>query len=275
MKLAKKTITVPTKSTPFRIYFISCLHKGTRAHDRNSLKRWVKAIRDDPQGYAIVLGDLCECILPSDKRFDITMVHPDLLEHVSLNRTSDIISWQVKQTIEDLSPLKGKIIAVHRGTHEDLIFRHYNRDISPVIAEALEAEYWEWRCFSRIRVRCASSDHSSIVLPMLTFHGSKAGQTDAAVRNMIHRQMEYWDARIIICGHSHRVTPIKEPYMKITTKGPLKHLQLIRVGGSTGSFYRAYGEGTSYAERRDVSPTLLGCLYISYKLQTDDLNIHS
>ncbi|KKM64532.1 hypothetical protein LCGC14_1500470 [marine sediment metagenome] len=90
------------------VYFIGDFHEGAKAQSASSLEQAIEMIRTDPIGWAVVMGDLAECIPVTDKRFALSTIEE--------NKTS--IFQQYISITDKLRPIKKKILYVHTGNHD-------------------------------------------------------------------------------------------------------------------------------------------------------------
>lgn len=106
-----------------KIYVLSDMHLGEANVDMISLKKIIAFIKDTPECYVILLGDILNTALKNSKS-DI------------YSETLSVADTQ-KLAIELLSPIKEKIIAMSPGNHENRIWREVGIDISLWLAEKL------------------------------------------------------------------------------------------------------------------------------------------
>ena len=123
-----KPISVKLKNTEnnLKLYVLSDMHLGDANADIPTLKRIIQFIKDTPECYCILLGDILNTALKTSKS-DI------------YSETMGIMDAQ-KLAIELLSPIKDKIIAMTPGNHENRVWREVGADISLWLAEKLGLE---------------------------------------------------------------------------------------------------------------------------------------
>lgn len=98
-----------------RIIPISDVHIGDKLTNYKILKEVLETIRDTPNVYTILNGDLCNTALKNSK----SDVYSDELSPME----------QINRLIEILEPIKDKILVIGSGNHEDRILKETNIDI--------------------------------------------------------------------------------------------------------------------------------------------------
>ena len=109
-----------------KLYVLSDIHLGDPHIDIPTLKRIINFIKDTPNCYCILLGDILNTALKASKS-DI------------YSETMNVMEAQ-KLALELLSPIQNKIIAMTPGNHENRICREVSVDLSLWLAEKLGIE---------------------------------------------------------------------------------------------------------------------------------------
>lgn len=116
-------VNLPTEENNIKLYVLSDTHLGDPCADIDKVREVINFIKETPNCYCILLGDL--------------------LNTAIVNGKSDIYSetLNVKQAqelaLELLLPIKDKIIAMTPGNHENRVWRSVGVDISLWLAEKL------------------------------------------------------------------------------------------------------------------------------------------
>lgn len=106
-----------------KLYVLSDVHLGSAEADLSALKQIIQFIKDTPECYCILLGDILDTALKNSKT-DI------------YSETMSIANAQ-KLAVELLTPIKDKIIAMTPGNHENRVWREVGVDLSLWLAEKL------------------------------------------------------------------------------------------------------------------------------------------
>ena len=112
-----------TKKNNIKLYVLSDIHIGDSNCDLETVKNIIKFIKDTPDCYCILLGDILNTGIKTSKS-DI------------YSETMTIMDAQ-KLALELLTPIKDKIIAMTPGNHENRVWREVGVDISLWLAEKL------------------------------------------------------------------------------------------------------------------------------------------
>lgn len=106
-----------------KLYFLSDMHLGAAEADIQTLKKIINFIKDTPECYCVLLGDILDTALKTSKT-DI------------YSETMSLADAQ-KLAIELLMPIKDKILAMTPGNHENRVWREVGVDLSLWLAEKL------------------------------------------------------------------------------------------------------------------------------------------
>ena len=235
MKVIKRDLD--TDISKITIIPISDVHIGDKTADLKAFKEVLDRIKNEPNTYTILNGDLCNVALKNSK----SDVYSDDLTPME----------QVIRVLNFLEPIKDKILVLSTGNHEDRITKDTNIDILYLVAKQLHIEQvysntW-WYLY-------LTFGHSSKGRPMLYtitgYHGYGGGSTTGGKANKVKKMSQVVLADIYIMSHVH------EP---INTKGIIftpdyQHKTIIKKEMYyciSNSFVEYEG---SYAEKMGLIP---------------------
>lgn len=109
-----------------KLYVLSDMHLGSAESDLGTLKQIIDFIKNTPECYCILLGDILDTALKNSKT-DI------------YSETMSIADAQ-KLAVELLTPIKDKIIAMTPGNHENRVWKEVGVDLSLWLAEKLDLQ---------------------------------------------------------------------------------------------------------------------------------------
>lgn len=109
-----------------QIYVLSDMHIGDANADLPTLKKIIEHIRNTPNMYVILLGDILNTALKTSKS-DI------------YSETLNVMEAQ-KLALELLLPIKDKILAMTPGNHENRVWKEVGIDLSLWLAEKLSVQ---------------------------------------------------------------------------------------------------------------------------------------
>ena len=111
-----------------RIVGLSDVHYGNPYCSTKHFKKAVQFVADNPDVYCIFVGDLCESTIKTSKG--------EIYKQVGTPQKQR--DWFIE---EALIPLKGKILGMTSGNHENRILNEVGIDISEDIAKAYKVPY--------------------------------------------------------------------------------------------------------------------------------------
>ena len=99
------------KNKNYNVYLMGDIHEGRIGVAHSKLQEAVDMIAADKGSFVALMGDQVEAIVPHDKRFSPAE------QDGKYKRTSE----QCKALAEYLRPIKGKIISILNGNHEEKV----------------------------------------------------------------------------------------------------------------------------------------------------------
>lgn len=270
MIVTSKTIAY-TGDTSFNIYAIGDVHIGSRHFQKRRFLDDVKRIEDDPNGLWVSMGDVCDCIVPSDsKRFRADEIDPEYLPHLAT-----IGTYQRDRFLEYVSPIAGKCIGVVDGNHEESLLKYHHVALTHDIARELGTEYLGNTALIRLmfhRTDDQGQRMRSSCLKLYVTHGHSYGRNTGAPLTRLEQTAANFDADIYLAGHCHKLGVSRAQRISIPEKGTPKLVSRPQVFGLTGCYTTVYEEDTSgYGERAGHCQPDIGMLRVSVRPQTVEL----
>lgn len=184
---------LPKNLTQVRLVILSDLHYGNPYCSEKHFLRTVDWIDKTEDCTVLLNGDLCESAI----RTSVS----DIYRQVG---TPDD---QKKQIVKWLLPIKGKILGMTTGNHEQRIYRESGTDISDYIAEKLEVPYRA----EGMLYKLSFGDNNNYtagkpyVFWIYITHGYGGARTKAAKAIKAER-LSYWQlADVLAMSHDHEV----------------------------------------------------------------------
>lgn len=177
-----------------RIIPISDLHIGDKLTNYKVLKEILQTIKDTPNVYTILNGDLCNTALKNSK----SDVYSDELSPME----------QINKLIEILEPIKDKILVIGSGNHEDRILKETNIDVIRLVAKQLGiedryADNW-WYLFLRFGEK-TQGRRCEMCYQISGYHGSgNGGRKPGGKINRLTEMSQVVVADLYIQGHNHQ-----------------------------------------------------------------------
>lgn len=231
-------------------------HKGSGNHNAFALKKTITTIKDDPQAYCILMGDLGDFIFWIDKRFSANSE-----EKVQISDLRMGAMGQVRKICDDLEPIKNKILLVHTGNHEEKIANMGICDPTREIAERLNIPYGGWSALTQISVTGGNAKSIKYSVTGFTGHGYGGGRKSGSKINKIEDAAMIANADFYAMAHVHGLVASKNLVMQLSVRGELQKRE--RAFMITGSYLETakvgtlnYGEKAFYPECSNGSPCL-------------------
>lgn len=265
MEIIEKRITLEDPSEPLVVVPIGDVHYGNVNVDLKKFKETIEYIKNKPNCYTILMGDMCEAIMMSDKRFDVECIAPELK-----NRLGDLAFAQYENMRDMLMPIKNKILLSIRGNHGDNLRTKFNTDFDAWMAKELNVPMAGYSAFLVIKF-----DREQFHTETLTFfvhHGIMSSRKTGAKVNAIEGLAESFDADVYLNGHSHDLFVTSK--VKLSVAGN-KVKESKRYFAHTGTFLKTYVQDTlCYGEKALYPPLKTGVLKFSIYPRAGNIDIH-
>lgn len=220
---------------------ISDVHIGDKTANIKAFKETLERIKNEPNTYTILNGDLCNIALKTSK----SDVYDDEMTPME----------QVLEIIDYLEPIKDKILVISNGNHEERIIKDTSIDVLWLVAKQLDIEdryspSW-WYLYLTFGTR---NKYRSLTYTITGYHGYGSGITSGGKINKVKKMGQVVIADCYIMSHVH------EP---INTKGIIfipdyQHRTIIKkeLYYCISNSYIEYQD--SYAERIGMIPSNTG-----------------
>ena len=236
MKVIKKELD--SNIDKLTIIPISDVHIGDKTSDLKAFKEVLERIKNEPNTFTILNGDLCNIALKNSK----SDVYSDELTPME----------QVLQIIKFLEPIKDKILVMSNGNHEDRITKDTSIDVLYLVAKQLHLEQVYSPSWWYLYLSFGKDIKGRKVNYTLTgYHGSGSGRKSGGKINRLEEMSQVVIADVYLMGHTHKPIATKgiiyTPYYqsKTLTKQEMYYLM-------SNSFVQYEG---SYAEKMGMIPS--------------------
>jgi len=240
MYRAKKVIQVSSSQTRLRIIPAGDLHYPDQNCDLTAFRKFLKEL-DKPDTYTILMGDLFDSTLPSNKYYDASQ------PFTPLDEAYDYLS-------QLLMPYKDRILACLIGNHEYRLTAAGYGDPIKRLAKDLGVPYLGYSAFFQLIIQWKIKNKYALsnTLSFYLNHGWFAGRKSGSKINNMEDSAATYEADVYIFAHSHNT---------IATKRVVLHYEGARerVFMNSGTFLKTNEWSTSgYAERRGYPPAKVG-----------------
>jgi len=241
-----------------RIYFVGDEHLGTFACDEQKLDETLKTIKETKNCYWVGMGDPCEFINYTDKRFDPII----LSKWLQLKDLQDLAKVQADYFINKYKYISLKCIGLHRGNHDESIRLKYHQDIHNYICVALGIKSLGWSALTNLFFR-SENKSTSYILKLASEHGVGGGYYVGGKLNRAVMKTGEKEADIFASGHVHTKNGTVEIMIGSTNTIDPDPKEIPKAIIITGTYLRTYTKGIiGYGEKKSYRPTALGSPYL-------------
>lgn len=233
------------------------LHEGARDADHDVSDRYIQWVKDTPEAYTVLNGDLMNCAWKDSM--------PELFEDLI---TPDHAYGNLRAR---LLPIKDKILMITRGGHEESIFRKVGVDFMARLAYDLgDVPYMpDGGMFG---IRLSRNNHHVMFWGYCT-HGWGGARTIGAKIKKVEDLAEIANVDMVILSHDHtanihRFNVLDPPRSKIQFKRPMHWNIQRKLLINTGGFVKYAG----YVQRKGYMPHDLGTPRIRLEIKIEDHN---
>ena len=217
---------------------IADVHLGDELCNLKLLKKVLERIKEEPNTYTIINGDLCNMALKNSK----SNVYRDSLSPMQ----------QVIKTTELLEPIKDKILIIATGNHEDRTQKETDIDVTRLIARELGIEERYSNGWWYLYLTFGQDARKRPVTYGITgVHGYGGGRKSGGKINRLEDMSQVVLADLYLMSHTHKPISTKNcmyiPYYQSKTLMKQEMYYLM-----TNSFLESDG---GYAEKMGFPPS--------------------
>lgn len=237
------------------LFGLADAHRGNPFHDRNCWLRAIDYIANKPEAYAVLVGDLCECVVAGSKGDTYTQ--------------RETPQEQMDGIIADLMPIKAKILGATTGNHEQRIYERTGLDISKIIAAKLGVPYDPDGIL--LKVSFGNNNNRTAGAPFTYWvhasHGFGGARTRGAKLAKVERMASFVMSDVAMMGHDHDAALL--PYEVLSpdprgtpteggwTRGKTTARRTLLVKCASFVKWGGYARSKGFAPSNLLSPTVL------------------
>ena len=177
---------------------ISDIHIGDKTMNMELLKATLERIKNEPNTYTIINGDVCNIALKDSK----SDVYSDEMTPME----------QLNYALTLLEPIKDKILVLSNGNHEARITKNTNIDILYLLAKQLgiEDRYAPSWWYLYLSFGISTKHKNKPFLYIITgYHGSGGGRKPGGKINRLEEMSQVVIADLYIMSHVHKTIGTK------------------------------------------------------------------
>ena len=223
------------------------LHIGDSGCDFKSIMERIEYIKNTPNAYCILGGDLMDTAIASS----IGDTYGANLQPME----------QLKQCAKIFEPIKDKILAVLPGNHENRVYKSDGLDITEIMCAQLgiPEKYTPTTAllFIRFGDQGGKRYHRPFCYTAYVTHGSGGGRREGGKINRLADLASIVDTDIYIHAHTHLPVIFREAFFRLNAgNSSVAQVEKLFVNCAASLNYQGYGDRAGFKPSSKVSPVI-------------------
>ena len=238
-------IDLPKELTVIEIHTLADFHMGDKYCDYMEINRQIEAIKNTPNAYCILNGDL----MNNATKTSISDSYAEQLTPMQ----------QINQAVETLRPIRDKILSIQSGNHEKRTYRKEGIDLTEVMARELFLldKYSRSSNLLFIRFGWNKMRKRKQWYSIYANHGAGGGRKEGAKAIRLADMASIVDADIYIHSHTHLPMIMKQGFYRVDNiNSTAKHVTKLFVNTSSALVYGGYGEEYEFKPNSTHTPVI-------------------
>ena len=245
MKVIK--IDLPSELKYIELHVFADEHLGDEHCDIKRLIQRIEYVRDTPNAYCILNGD----ILDNATRTSIGDTYTQEFNPME----------QLQKAVDMFEPLKDKILCITHGNHENRTYKKEGINLSYLLATqlGLSDKYTSTSAVLFIRLGKGSSHMHGrkICYTIYALHGSGGGRKEGAKAIRLADLASIVDCDIYLHGHTHLPMVMKQGYHRVDqTSSTVAYVDKLFVNTAANLKYGGYGEAGAFKPSSMDTPVI-------------------
>lgn len=229
------------------IHTLADMHIGDRCSDFRLIQKRLDYIKDTPNAFCILNGDLMDTAIASSVG-DTYAANLSPME-------------QLKQCIKLFEPIKDKIICITSGNHENRVYKMDGLDITELMAAqlGLSDKYTDTTAllFVRLGERSGHSHNRPSRYTIYVTHGCGGGRREGGKINRLADLASIVDADIYVHSHTHLPAIFKTAYYRVdSANSAIAKVDKLFVNTAAYLDYGGYGDKQGYKPSSTDTPVI-------------------
>lgn len=229
------------------IHPMADLHIGDRMCDFKSIMERIEYIKDTPDAYCILDGDLMDTAVASS----VGDTYGANLQPME----------QLRQCVKIFEPIRNKILCVLPGNHENRIYKSDGLDITEMMCAQLRITEKYSPTTALLFIRFGKSSGRTHGRPQrytaYVTHGSGGGKKEGGKVNRLADLASIVDADIYIHAHTHLPLVFKESFFRVCeSNSSVSMVDKLFVNTAASLDYGGYGDRAGFKPASKRSPVI-------------------
>ncbi len=241
-------IDLPADLEEIELYPLFDWHIGDSMSDAFLIENTLKRIKETPNAYCILGGDLMDTAIASSIG-DTYSAHLQPME-------------QLKLCVKLFEPIKDKILCILPGNHENRVYKSDGIDTTEMMAAqlGLSGKYSETTALLFIRFgheTRRNSEGRKMVYTVYATHGSGGGRKEGGKINRLADLAQIVDADVYLCGHTHLPAVFREGFYRVSkSNSAVQYVDRLFVNAAAALNYGGYGDKAGFKPASKQSPVI-------------------
>ena len=231
------------------IHIFADEHIGNPFSDIERVKARIEIVKNTPNAFAIMNGDIMENVTKASLGDIYTQVFNPM--------------EQVKIAVDLFEPIKDKLLCITKGNHEERTYRADGIDLSGLIASSLGLHD---RYSPTAAVLCVSLGSDETVAPrgaipvyytFYVLHGSGGGRKMGAKAIRLEDMASIIDCDIYIHAHTHQPISFRKGFYRVSSRHKnVNYVERLFVNVASNVAYGGYAEAKEFPPGALISPVI-------------------
>ena len=247
-------INLSEKLDNITIHIFGDEHIGDEHCDIKRLKERIEYVKNTPNAYCIMNGDIIDNATKTSIGDTYTQVFNPM--------------EQLQRAVELFEPIKDKILCVTHGNHENRTYKKEGVNLSYLIANQLGIydRYSPTSAVLFIRFGKVSNGHKEsngsgnirkLCYSIYVLHGSGGGRKEGAKAIRLADMASIVDTDIYIHNHTHLPMVMKQAFHRVDVRNnTIALVDKLFVNGAANLNYGGYGEAQEFKPASKQSPII-------------------
>lgn len=242
MKVIKKDL--PADLERCELHIFSDEHIGDPLCDLQRLQHRIDYVRDNPQAYCVMNGD----IMDNATKTSIGDTYTAEFNPME----------QLRRAVELFGPIKDKIIAITHGNHENRTYKKEGINLSYLIAAQLGLADVYTPTSACIFLRLGNEYGRQICYTIYMLHGTGGGRKEGAKAIRLADMVSIIDTDIYIHSHTHQPMVLRQRFHRIDKiNSTVALVEKLFVNTAANLDYDGgYGEAAEYKPSSKRTPVI-------------------
>ena len=223
------------------------LHMGDSNSDFKLIMDRIEHIKNTPNVYCILGGDLMDCAIASS----VGDTYGANLKPMD----------QLNQCVKIFEPIKDKILAVLPGNHENRMYKSDGLDITEMMCAQLGIPEKYSSTTALLFVRFGKGDRCNRYRPYLytiyVTHGSGGGRKEGGKINRLADLACIVDADVYIMGHTHLPAILRNTFFRVSgSNSSVAPVEKLFVNTAAALNYGGYGDAQGFKPAAKTTPSV-------------------